>query len=72
VTSAEVYDGNCIANLLHGEERAVYGDQLYAGRSDVIAAHAPNAADLTNERVRQRDVENPALAPLLWTVESAK
>lgn len=60
VTSAEVYDGNCIANLLHGEERAVYGDQLYAGRGDVIAAHAPNAADLTNERVRQRDVENPA------------
>ena len=61
VTSAEVYDGNCIANLLHGEERAVYGDQLYAGRTDVIAVHAPKAVDLTNERVRQRDVENPAL-----------
>ena len=60
VTSADVYDGNCIANLLHGKERKVYGDQLYAGRTEVIAAHAPLAKDLTNERVRQRDTEHPA------------
>lgn len=60
VTAADVYDGNCLANLLHGEERVVYGDQNYAGRTEVIAAHAPEAADLTNERVRQRDVANPA------------
>jgi IS5 family transposase len=59
VTSAEVHDGNCIANLLHGKERAVWGDQSYAGRSDVIAAHAPNAKDLTNRRVRWHDTEHP-------------
>ncbi len=59
VTSADVHDGNCIANLLHGEEEAVWGDQSYAGRSDVIAAHAPNAKDLTNRRVRWHDTEHP-------------
>jgi IS5 family transposase len=60
VTSADVHDANCLANLLHGDEQAVYGDQSYAGRGEVIAAHAPNAEDLTNERVRNRDTENPA------------
>lgn len=60
VTAANVHDGNCIANLLHGHEREVFGDQLYAGRTEVIAAHAPRAQDLTNEQVRQRDTEHPA------------
>lgn len=60
VTAANVHDGNCIAKLLHGEEWAVFGDQLYAGRTEVIAAHAPHAQDLTNERVRQRDTDHPA------------
>jgi IS5 family transposase len=60
VTAANVHDGNCLANLLHGAEEAVYGDQLYAGRGAVIAAHAPNAADRTNERVRYSDKGNPA------------
>lgn len=60
VTAANVHDGNCLANLLHGKERKVYGDQGYVGRSEVIAEHAPKARDLTNERVRQRDVDNPA------------
>jgi IS5 family transposase len=60
VTAANVHDGNCLANLLHGKERAVYGDQAFAGRGDVIAAHAPRAKDLTNERVRWRDTEHPA------------
>jgi IS5 family transposase len=60
VTSADVHDGNCLANLLHGEEEVVYGDQSYAGRGEVIAVHAPNATDLTNERVRNRDTGHPA------------
>ncbi len=55
VTAANVYDGDCLANLLHGEESAVYGDQLYSGRTQVIAAHAPHAQDLTNRRVRWHD-----------------
>jgi len=60
VTAANVHDGNCLANLLHGDEEAVYGDQLYAGRGEVIAAHAPHADDRTNERVRYSDKANPA------------
>ena len=36
VTAANVYDGDCLANLLHGEEEAVWGDQGYAGRSPTI------------------------------------
>jgi IS5 family transposase len=59
VTAANIYDGDCLANLLHGEEEAVWGDQSYAGRSDVIAAHAPKAKDLTNRRVRWHDTEHP-------------
>lgn len=51
VTAANEHDGNCIANLLHGEEVTVWGDQGYAGRTEVIAAHAPNAQDLTNRRI---------------------
>jgi transposase, IS5 family len=57
VTAANVADANCIANLLHGEEVSVWGDQGYAGRTDVIAQHAPQAADRTNRRVAGLDGE---------------
>lgn len=51
VTAANVSDANCIANLLHGEEESVWGDQGYAGRTDVIACHAAGAVDRTNRRL---------------------
>ena len=55
-TAANVHDGTVLGELLHGDERRVYGDQAYRGRQEVIRAHAPNAKDFTNQRYRYRGV----------------
>ena len=39
-----------LADLLHGQETRVWGDQAYRGQAGVIKAHAPNALDFTNRR----------------------
>jgi len=46
-TAANVHDSKILAELLHGEETAVWGDQGYQGQSKVIAERAPKAEDLT-------------------------
>jgi IS5 family transposase len=46
-TAANVHDSKMLAQLLHGEETAVWGDQGYQGQSKVIAQCAPRAEDLT-------------------------
>ena len=51
-TAANVHDGTVLGELLHGDERRVYGDQAYQGRKPVIREHAPNAKDFTNRRYR--------------------
>ena len=53
-TPGNVHDSRCIGDLLHGNERQVWGDAAYMGRADVIQAHAPFAQDLTNRRWRHR------------------
>ena len=53
-TAANVHDSKVLADLLHGDERRVYGDQAYRGQSAVIRARAPKAADFTNRRYRNR------------------
>ena len=53
-TAANVADSQVLADLLHGEETRVWGDQAYRGQTDVIKAHAPNALDFTNQRYRHR------------------
>ena len=53
-TAANVHDGTVLGELLHGDERRVYGDQAYQGRKPVIREHAPNAKDFTNRRYRYR------------------
>ena len=55
-TAAKVADGQVLADLLHGEETRVWGDQAYRGQTEVIKAHAPNALDFTNKRYRHRGI----------------
>lgn len=59
-TPANVADSAVLADLLHGEETRVWGDQAYRGQSEVIRTHAPNAADFTNRRYRHRGVVDEA------------
>jgi IS5 family transposase len=53
VTSANVHDKHPLPNLLHGNERRVYGDSAYASQSELIKAKAPQAKDFTNQRTRR-------------------
>jgi IS5 family transposase len=57
VTAANVHDKHPLPDLLHGNERRMYGDSAYASQKDLIASKAPNAKDFTNERVRNRSGE---------------
>ena len=56
VTSANVHDKHPLPQLLHGHEEQCYGDSAYASQQELIRFKAPNAADLTNQRVRKGSV----------------
>ena len=53
VTAANVHDKHLLEDLLHGDERRVYGDSAYASQRALIREHAPQAKDFTNQRVRK-------------------
>jgi transposase, IS5 family len=55
-TSANVADCTVLADLLHGEETRVWGDQSYRGQREVMREHAPNARDFTHRRYRFKGV----------------
>ncbi len=57
VTAANVHDKHALPQLVHGQERRVYGDSAYQSQQDLIHAKAPQAKDFTNERVRRRKDE---------------
>ena len=59
-TAANVHDASVLGDLLHGEERRVWGDQAYRGQRHVIREHAPSAQDFTNRRYRHRGVVDEA------------
>lgn len=46
-TAGNVADGPMIGRLLHGQERAVWGDKAYVGQRTAIRRAAPRARDLT-------------------------
>ena len=48
-----MHDKHCIEDLLHGQERRVYGDSAYASQKALIKAHAPQAKDFTHQRTRR-------------------
>ena len=53
VTSANIHDKHPLPDLLHGQERRVYGDSAYASQKALIHGKAPNAKDFTNQRTRK-------------------
>ena len=53
VTAANTHDKHPLPDLLHGNERRVYGDSAYASQKALIASKAPQAHDFTNQRVRK-------------------
>ncbi len=53
VTAANVHDKHPLPDLLHGNERRVYGDSAYASQKELIASKAPQAKDFTNQRTRR-------------------
>lgn len=61
VTSANVHDKHPLPDLLHGQERRVYGDSAYASQKKLIEGKAPKAKDFTNQRTRRNGVVDEAL-----------
>jgi transposase, IS5 family len=55
-TPANVADSEVLADLLHGEETRIWGDQAYRGQTEVIKTNAPNAKDFTNRRCRHQAI----------------
>jgi IS5 family transposase len=51
-TAANTADCKVLGQLLHGEERRVYGDQAYKSQGPVIRARAPRARDFTNRQCK--------------------
>jgi len=49
-SSANVHDKHLLGQLLHGEERRVFGDAAYSGQTEAIREAAPKAKDFTNQR----------------------
>jgi IS5 family transposase len=54
VTAANVHDKHPLPDLLHGNERRVYGDSAYASQKALIRGKARRASDFTNQRVRKK------------------
>jgi transposase, IS5 family len=54
-TAANVADTTVLADLLHGEETRVWGDQDYRGQSEVIRECAALAQDHTHRRYRYKN-----------------
>jgi transposase, IS5 family len=53
LTPANVHDKHPLPQLLHGQERRVYGDSAYASQKALIHSKAPMARDFTNQRTRR-------------------
>ncbi len=53
-SAASVSDVHMLPDLLHGEERKVWGDGGYQGQGEVIREAAPHAQDMTSRRTRYR------------------
>ena len=54
-TAASVADVHMLPDLLHGEERKVWGDGGYQGQAEEIRQAAPHAQDMTSRRTRYQD-----------------
>ena len=59
-TAADVGDSEELADLLHGDETRVRGNQAYRSQTDVIKTQTPKAQDFTNQGYRHRGVLDEA------------
>ena len=57
-TAANVADSRVLPDLLHGEERKVWGDGGYQGQTEAIKEAAPKAQDMTCRRTRYKNRVN--------------
>jgi transposase, IS5 family len=55
-SAASVADKRMLPDLLHGEERKVWGDGAYQGQGETIRQAAPHAQDMTSRRVKYKDL----------------
>ena len=53
-SAASVHDKHMLPDLLHGEEKKVWGDSGYQGQTKAIHEAAPQAQDMTNRRVKTK------------------
>jgi IS5 family transposase len=53
-SAASVSDVHMLPELLHGNERKVWGDAGYQGQTEAIRAAAPEAQDMTSRRVKTK------------------
>ena len=53
-TAASVSDVHMLPELLHGDEKKVWGDAGYQGQSEAIREAAPQAQDMTSRRVKTK------------------
>lgn len=60
VTAANIHDKHLLGDLLHGEERRVYGDSAYASQKAIIPEYAPEAKDFINQRVKRHGLVDEA------------
>jgi IS5 family transposase len=54
-SAASVSDVHMLPDLLHGEERKVWGDGAYQRQGEVIRGAAPHAQDMTCRRTKYKD-----------------
>ena len=54
-SAASVADKHMLPDLLHGEERKVWGDGGYQGQGEAIQQAAPRAQDMTSRRVHYKN-----------------
>ena len=54
-SAASVADKHMLPDLLHGEERKVWGDGGYQGQTEAIREAAPHAQDMTCKRTMFKD-----------------
>jgi len=54
-TAASVADKHMLPDLLHGEERKVWGDGGYQGQTEAIRGAAPAAQDMTCRRTKYKN-----------------
>jgi transposase, IS5 family len=54
-SAASVADCHMMPELLHGEERKVWGDGGYQGQTEAIKEAAPKAQDMTCKRTKFKD-----------------